>query len=165
MIANYWAILASGLIPLVLGSIWYSPALFGNAWMKVAGKTKEELKGTNMPLVFIFTAILGIFLGVGLSGLTNHQTGLLQLFATHPDFTSEGSEIHAMYEHMMTQFGDRHRSFGHGALHGALAALMFALPIVSVNAMFERRGAKYIFIHFGYWLVCMCLIGGVVCHF
>jgi len=165
MIANIWAILGSGLIPLFLGAIWYNPALFGKAWIKHSGKTREELQGANMPLIFVITVILGIILAVGMSGLTNHQTGVLQLFAMHPDFIIEGSEISAMYEHIMTQFGDRHRSFGHGVVHGAIASVLFVLPILSVSAMFERRGWRYIMIHYGYWLVCFCLIGGVVCHF
>ena len=97
--------------------------------------------------------------------MTNHQAGVLQLFATHPDFSVEGSEIHAMFDHIMTQFGDRHRHFGHGALHGGIAAILLAWPIIAVPAMFERKGKKYIMIHLGYWFVTMCLIGGLVCQF
>ena len=37
---NYWAVLVAGVAYMVLGAIWYTPALFGNAWLKAIGKTK-----------------------------------------------------------------------------------------------------------------------------
>jgi hypothetical protein len=40
---NYLAVLASGIIAMVIGFLWYSPALFGNAWMKLNGFTKEKM--------------------------------------------------------------------------------------------------------------------------
>ncbi|MBD3258383.1 DUF1761 family protein [candidate division GN15 bacterium] len=40
---NYWAVLVSGVAFTILGALWYSPVLFGNAWMRNIGKTKEQL--------------------------------------------------------------------------------------------------------------------------
>lgn len=40
---NYLAILVSALIWRLLGALWYSPALFGNAWMQITGMTSEML--------------------------------------------------------------------------------------------------------------------------
>jgi hypothetical protein len=40
---NYWAILVAAVVYTALGALWYSPALFGNAWMKNIGKTKEQV--------------------------------------------------------------------------------------------------------------------------
>jgi len=34
---NFWAIIAAAIIPMVVGTLWYSPALFGPAWMKMVG--------------------------------------------------------------------------------------------------------------------------------
>jgi len=34
-----WAILAAALAGIVIGAAWYSPLLFGNAWMSALGKT------------------------------------------------------------------------------------------------------------------------------
>lgn len=162
---NYLALFGAALIPLLVGAIWYSPKVFGNVWMRVAGKTQEELEGGNMAVIFGLTYVLGVFLAFGLSQLTNHQAGVMQLFAMHPDFGTDGTDVMNMYNGVMAQFGDTHRSFGHGALHGGLAAIMLALPIFSINALFERRGGKYIGIHFGYWFLTFILMGGVVCQF
>jgi hypothetical protein len=68
---NWIAILAAGASSLVLGAIWYAPALFGNAWMKLAGLTEEQIKGGNMPLIFggafalsvIAAGVFSMFLG------------------------------------------------------------------------------------------------------
>lgn len=40
-----------------LGALWYSKALFGNAWMRATGKTEEELKQGSDPK----TAMSGMF--------------------------------------------------------------------------------------------------------
>lgn len=34
---NYIAVLVSGIVAMVLGGLWYSPLLFGKAWMKDMG--------------------------------------------------------------------------------------------------------------------------------
>lgn len=41
---NYLAILVSAVAQMVVGSVWYSPVLFGRTWMKAVGKTETEIK-------------------------------------------------------------------------------------------------------------------------
>jgi len=36
---NYWAVILATLSSMVVGSIWYTPRVFGNYWMKTAGVT------------------------------------------------------------------------------------------------------------------------------
>lgn len=36
---NYWAVVLATLSSMVVGSIWYTPRVFGNYWMKTAGIT------------------------------------------------------------------------------------------------------------------------------
>jgi hypothetical protein len=38
-----WAILAAAVAGMLIGAVWYSPLLFGNAWMNALGKTTDEL--------------------------------------------------------------------------------------------------------------------------
>ncbi|MBL4587462.1 MAG: DUF1761 domain-containing protein, partial [Flavobacteriales bacterium] len=63
------------------------------------------------------------------------------------------------------QYGTVHRSFGHGAAHGLAASLFFVLPVLGINALFERKGFKYIAINVGYWMLTLILMGGVICQF
>lgn len=41
---NYWAVLVAGVAQFVIGMLWYSPAMFGNAWMKMVGITKSDIE-------------------------------------------------------------------------------------------------------------------------
>ena len=36
---NYWAVILATLSTMIVGSIWYTPKVFGNYWMKAAGVT------------------------------------------------------------------------------------------------------------------------------
>jgi hypothetical protein len=65
----------------------------------------------------------------------------------------------------MDNFGTDFRTFKHGMLHGAIAGLFFMLPILATNAMFERKGFKYIAVNAGYWILTLMIMGGVICQF
>ncbi|NND10814.1 MAG: DUF1761 domain-containing protein, partial [Flavobacteriaceae bacterium] len=67
------------------------------------------------------------------------------------------------YAAFMADYGDAFRTYKHGALHGVLAGLFVALPILGTNALFERKGAKYIFINTGYWVVTLGIMGAILC--
>lgn len=49
---NLLAVLACGVMSLVLGGIWYSPMLFGGAWQRAAGLSDEQAQSGNMTLIF-----------------------------------------------------------------------------------------------------------------
>ena len=63
----------------------------------------------------------------------------------------------------MAKYGNNFRTFSHGALHGIILAIGIGLPVFGTNALFERRGGKYIFIHLGYWIITLALMGGLLC--
>ncbi|BFM13955.1 hypothetical protein R50073_01380 [Maricurvus nonylphenolicus] len=66
--------LAQALIPviaatftgMVLGALWYSPLLFGKAWMAAIGKTPETLGSQTLPMVGSIVASLLMASGVAL---------------------------------------------------------------------------------------------------
>ena len=50
---NYWAILISAVVYMVIGSTWYSPVMFGNKWIKLMGWTPEQIeKKKNMGITY-----------------------------------------------------------------------------------------------------------------
>ncbi len=57
---NYLAVLVSGIIIFVLGGLWYSPGLFGKAWMSVIEKSEEELKKTAKPGNYLVAFMQGL---------------------------------------------------------------------------------------------------------
>lgn len=53
---NYLAVLVCTAIAMVLGALWYSPVLFGNAWMKGVGLKPEDInKGSSAKAMIIST--------------------------------------------------------------------------------------------------------------
>ncbi|HTF21322.1 MAG TPA: DUF1761 domain-containing protein [Chryseolinea sp.] len=64
---NIWAVLVAALSTFLIGGLWYSPALFGKAWMRENGFTEESLKGGNMAKIFGLAFLLGIVAAVNLA--------------------------------------------------------------------------------------------------
>ncbi len=72
---NYWAVLVSGLAFFAIGSLWYSPLLFSNAWMKELGFTKESLAGSNMLKYFGLSFILMLIMAFNLAAFIGNGQG------------------------------------------------------------------------------------------
>ena len=157
---KFYLVLATGLIPLLVGMIWYSKALFANAWMQASGMTEEKGKNMNMIVIFILVYVFGIMLSVALMPIVIHQMGVFSVFAD--DKTPEGQ---AYLKHFFDTYGTRFRTFKHGVFHGVISSIFFALPVIGIGSLFEAKGWKYMAIHLGYWMLTFALIGGVICQF
>ncbi|WP_417355493.1 DUF1761 domain-containing protein [Flavobacterium sp.] len=156
---NWLAVLAAALSTLVVGFIWYNPKVFGTAWMKETGITEEKAKEANMFKIFGMAILFAFFISFILQFMVIHQFGPIGMVGG-PDFFDSAKPSYAAF---MADYGGAYRTFKHGALHGFMAGLFFALPVIGTNALFERRTAKYILINGGYWIVCCTIIGGIVC--
>lgn len=152
---NFLAIVVAAIVPLVIGAVWYNPKVLGTAWMKASGMTEEKMKGANMGVIFGITLVLSFMLAFTVNGMVIHQVAAQQLAFTNPDAES--------FKAFMEEFGNMHRNYGHGALHGAIGALFFVLPVLGINALFERKGWKYILINVGYWIVTLAIMGAILC--
>ncbi|HRI77960.1 MAG TPA: DUF1761 domain-containing protein [Cyclobacteriaceae bacterium] len=64
---NLWAVLVAALSTFLIGGLWYSPAVFGKAWMKENGFTEESMKGGNMVKIFGLAFVLGLIAAVNLA--------------------------------------------------------------------------------------------------
>jgi hypothetical protein len=156
---NIWIILSTALVPLLTGFLWYSPKTFGNAWMKAAGISEEQIKASNMALILGVSLLLSMLLALQVYILTVHQSHVHSLFADMADNPAAIADRDAF----LANYGQLYRSFKHGAFHGVLTGIFFVLPVVGINALFERRSAKYIFLHTGYWLLTLAIMGGIIC--
>ncbi len=160
---NFMAVCAvAALIPLIIGFIWYSKAVFGNAWMRVNRFTEADMKRGNMALVFGLTYLFSFMLAIALSSIVIHQLPMGGVVGGAP---KAGTPEKAWYDNAMSLYGGNFRTFKHGMLHGAISSIFFALPVLGIVALYERRGWKYVMIHFGFWLVSLTLMGGVLCQF
>lgn len=161
MPTNFWMFFVVALIPLMVGAFYYNDKIVGNTWKKVNGFTDEDLSGANMGLIFGLTYLCSVIIAFFLQTVVIHQSGVFGVLM--PDAMESGSETQKLFNDLMAQFGDNHRSFKHGAMHGAMAALLLIAPALGINAMFERRGWKYVLIHAGYWVISLALMGGILC--
>lgn len=155
METNFVALFVSAFIPMLVGSVYYHKKVVGTLWMKTSGMTDEKIAQGNIILIFGLTYFLALLVAFTLSSMVIHQNGLASLFF--------GDYDNPLFKQVLEQKGDAFRTFGHGAIHGFIAALFFALPIIGTNALFEQRGWKYILVHWGYWAITLVLMGGLIC--
>lgn len=155
----------AALIPLVIGAIWYNPKVLGNAWIKSTGLSEEELKGANMPLIFGLTFVFSFLIALAMNVVVVHQFGFQSMLMGEADLFTAGSDANVFFTTTIEKYGTAFRTFKHGVMHGTIFGIIFATPVIGILALFERKGAKYIFIHAGYWIISLALMGGVICQF
>lgn len=68
---NWLAVLVAGISAFVVGGIWYSPVLFGNAWMKASNLTEEQIKQGNKGKIFGFTFLFSVLMSANLAMFLN----------------------------------------------------------------------------------------------
>lgn len=156
---NYYAVLVAALSSFVVGFIWYNPKVFGTIWMKEAGLTQEQCEKGNMAKIFGLTFVYSLMLAFIMSALVIHQMGAFGMIGG-PDFVATAKPSYAAF---MADYGMAFRSYHHGALHGFMAGLFIALPIISINGLFEQKTWKYMLIQAGYWTTIMTIMGAIIC--
>lgn len=162
-LVNFPAVIVAALATFPIGFIWYNPKVFGTAWMRSIGVNSEDemKKGTNMIVIFGLSFVFAVLLSISLMPVVIHQFGLGSL--TYPNRLTETSKLQLILDGKEIDWKNAFRTFRHGMFHGALMAIFMVLPVLGTNALFERRGAKYILINAGYWLVNMMIMGGIIC--
>ena len=130
---NWLSLIIGALIPMVMGFIWYHKVVFGKAWMESVGMTEEKAKNANMLVVFGVSLVMAFILAFFFLNFNN----------------SPGQE-------------GQYDTFKHGAFHGALIAVLVAMPVMVTNALFEQKSFKNMVINVAYWILTLALVGGVV---
>ena len=154
---NFLAVIVAGLSTMVIGSVWYNEKVFGAAWMRETGMTKEKAKGANLLKIFGLSILFAIMIAFVMQFMVIHQFGAMGMV---------GGDIEAAkpsYEAFMADYEHSYRTFKHGMLHGAMVGVFMGLPIVGTNALYEMKSGKYILINSGYWIICFAIMGGIIC--
>ena len=74
---NYLAILTATVSSFVLGGLWYSPLMFGSAWMRELGFTEESLKAKgNIGLIMGVSFLLELIMAVNLAAFIGPKVSL-----------------------------------------------------------------------------------------
>jgi len=125
--------------------------------MNESGITEEKMKGGNMAITLLVSFIYAFFIAFVLRFLVIHQTGALGMVG------GDASIAKPSYAAFMSDYGTAFRTFNHGALHGFMTGLFLILPVLGINALYERRSFKYTLVTGGYWVVCGMIMGGIIC--
>lgn len=134
---NWLAVLVAGISAFVLGGIWYSPALFGKAWMTENKITVEEIRKGNMAKIYGWAFILSLLMAANLA----------MFLADGPSTCPAGCV--------------QKTDVAWGTIAGFLAGI-WPFCGLAIIGLFEHRSARYIFINGGYLLVALTLMGAII---
>ncbi len=103
---NYWAVLAATLSSMVVGSIWYTPKVFGTYWMRAAKVTPDGAGSAVVPILvtlvvsFVTALVLAgaIYLSWDFYGGSFLVNGLVTAIILWAGFTAARFITHDAFE-------------------------------------------------------------------
>ena len=134
---NWLAVLVAGISSFVVGGIWYSPGLFGKAWMKDNNFTEEEIKKGNKGKIFGWTLIFSLLMAANLGMF------LADPPATCPVNCAPRADI------------------SWGAMAGFLAGI-WTFCAIAIHSLFELKSWRLILINGFYSVVALTLMGAII---
>lgn len=134
---NWLAVLIAGLSAFVVGGIWYSPALFGKAWMKDSGLSEEQIRKGNKGKIFGATAIFSLIMAANLA-----------MFLADGPATCPAECV-------------QHTDMAWGLTAGFLAGI-WTFAAIAIHSLFELKSWRLILINGGYSVVALILMGGII---
>ena len=66
---NYIAVVVAAVAGMVIGAVYFMPAVAGNAWMKAIGKTPEDFTGGNQPVLYALAAVFTLLMATLLAAV------------------------------------------------------------------------------------------------
>ena len=134
---NWWAVLVAGISSFVVGGIWYSPGLFGKAWMKDNNFTEEDIKKGNKGKIFGWTLIFSLLMAANLG-----------MFLADPPSTCPADCVIKA-------------DLQWGLMAGFLAGI-WTFCAIAIHSLFELKPWRLILINGFYSLVALTLMGAII---
>ncbi len=127
---NYFAVLAAALSTFVLGGLWYSPLLFGKAWMRVNNFSDTDVAGFSKARMFGWSFIFALIMSLNLSMFlaapdTNVTWGMAAGALTGVGWVAMAIAIIGVFEN---------RSWGYIAINGGYMIVAFVVMGVILGA-------------------------------
>lgn len=160
---NPIALPIAAFMPFLWGILWFHPSLLGHYWKResiIQGKTPVIHSFSVLQLLTFY--LLSFLVAFFMLNYVNHQMSVLQLFVSDPTFGEIDAASTKDFEQFMQVIGDRHLSWGHGALHGFMASVTIILPVLAHGAMRERQGFRPILIYWSYWTLSVMSMGAIL---
>ncbi len=81
---NFVAILVATLIPMIMGFIYYHPALLGKVWMNANGLTRETMGKGPKPVFYLLSMVTSFLLAMFFWGWVTGAGGIEQSQVVDP---------------------------------------------------------------------------------
>jgi hypothetical protein len=146
MDVNLLAVLACAVVTMIVGFLWYSPALFAKPWVKEMGydmndtAAMEKMKKSAGPAygaAFVGSLVTAMILGKLLDALSRHGEAVWHPVAAAQPWTY-GVEI------------------------GVAVWLGFVATVQLTGVLFANQSGKLFAINTGYQLVCYAAMGAIL---
>jgi hypothetical protein len=79
---NWLAVLAAGVSTFMIGGLWYSPAVFGRAWMSANSFTQQDLERGKSAKIFGFSFVFALLMSANLAAFLAGPTTTVAWGAT-----------------------------------------------------------------------------------
>lgn len=117
---SWIAVLSCGVATLLIGALWYSPALFARAWQREAGLSDEALRSGSVPLRFGLTFVLAVVAAAVFALFIGNQMTIAQATAAGAAaglaWVAASFGINYLFEH---------RSLKHWLINGGYHVVQF----------------------------------------
>ncbi len=134
-----WAAFAVAVVAqMVIGFIWFHPAVMGKMWAKSIGISIEDMKPKNPGMVYGLTILYTILFTMWL--MTN--------------VTGPGQDV--------APDGHSYHTFQHGVVHAFILAIMVILPVLGTPALYEGKTKGWMMVQMGYWTVRLIVAAGII---
>lgn len=120
---NHWAVIVAALSNLVIGAIWYGPALFYNAWKAENNFTDDDFKDVNPARLYSISTVMSLVICYNMAFFlggpeTDWQWGTVAGFLTGFGWAGMIFAIIALYEK---------KSIRYIAINGGYIVIYFTL--------------------------------------
>jgi hypothetical protein len=156
---NWLLILSTAFIPALIDIIFFHPLLLGKILNKQNQQTTSPFSLKRLLFILFLSAPIALFL----PAVVIHQMGIFSMLNGQADLNVNGSELYRLVSTLMEKFGHQFRSFKHGALHGAILALFFVLPLSIIQNRKWSTPKSVILPDIIFWTVSLSLMGGIIC--
>lgn len=132
---NYLAVLIAAVASMAVGFVWYGPVLFGKAWMKLMGHTKEAMEKAKKEMGKTYTISF---------------VGALVMAYVLTHVVAQGQAFYGT-DPVMT-----------GLMAGFWSWLGFVAPVQMTEVLFGSKKWNLYFINTGYQLVSLLVMGVII---
>lgn len=132
---SFWGIVLATISAMVVGTLWYSPAMFGKQWSKITGVSEKEMKQRRSSGI-ILLIVVSIIVAYTLTLFINYYHGF-------SDVSWVSAGIHV----------------------SLLAGIGFGATAVFAHGVFETRSRALLYINAGNRIVTIFIMGLIISAF